>query len=142
MSIGSPRMWVTRSASHHLLHCCTTTEKLVTRGASDPHSKTSLDTPASPRYEPRPLPPRRVPPVADAAAGLVVETRHLTKIYQNRQFALNDVSVPVEPGHVLGLFGPNGAGKTTFLRLVHVGQVVARQDERLLRGQRLDEFEH
>ena len=49
---------------------------------------------------------------------LVVETQHLTKIYQNRQIALNDVSLSIEPGCVLGLLGPNGAGKTTFLRLV------------------------
>jgi ABC-2 type transport system ATP-binding protein len=49
---------------------------------------------------------------------LVVETSHLTKIYQNRQIALNDATLTVEPGNVLGLLGPNGAGKTTFLRLV------------------------
>ena len=54
---------------------------------------------------------------ADAPA-LVVETSHLTKIYQDRQIALNDLSVAVEPGAVMGLLGPNGAGKTTFLRLV------------------------
>ena len=47
----------------------------------------------------------------------VVETSHLTKIYQNRQIALNDASLTIESGHVLGLLGPNGAGKTTFLRL-------------------------
>ena len=52
------------------------------------------------------------------AAVMVVETSHLTKIYQNRQIALNDVSLAIEPGSVLGLLGPNGAGKTTFLRLI------------------------
>jgi ABC-2 type transport system ATP-binding protein len=57
-------------------------------------------------------------PVADADAGLVVSTHHLTKIYQNRQIALNDATLDVAPGTVLGLLGPNGAGKTTFLRLV------------------------
>lgn len=56
--------------------------------------------------------------MADEDAGLVVETSHLTKIYQNRQIALNDASLSLEPGTVLGLLGPNGAGKTTFLRLV------------------------
>jgi ABC-2 type transport system ATP-binding protein len=53
-----------------------------------------------------------------AAANLVVETSRLTKIYQNRQIALNDATIAIEPGTVLGLLGPNGAGKTTFLRLV------------------------
>jgi ABC-2 type transport system ATP-binding protein len=55
--------------------------------------------------------------VADAPGELVVETSHLTKIYQNRQIALNDATLTIEPGCVMGLLGPNGAGKTTFLRL-------------------------
>jgi ABC-2 type transport system ATP-binding protein len=56
--------------------------------------------------------------VADSLSDLVVESYKLTKIYQNRQIALNDVSLRIEPGCVLGLLGPNGAGKTTLLRLV------------------------
>jgi len=55
---------------------------------------------------------------ADNTGDLVVETYKLTKIYQNRQIALNDVTLRIEPGSVLGLLGPNGAGKTTLLRLV------------------------
>jgi ABC-2 type transport system ATP-binding protein len=56
--------------------------------------------------------------VAENPSELVVETFKLTKIYQNRQIALNDVTLRAEPGCVLGLLGPNGAGKTTLLRLV------------------------
>src|SRR5881398_826786 len=56
--------------------------------------------------------------MADEADDLVVETTRLTKIYQNRNIAINDVSLTIEPGHVLGLLGPNGAGKTTLLRLI------------------------
>jgi ABC-2 type transport system ATP-binding protein len=56
--------------------------------------------------------------MAEHAGDLVVETIRLTKIYQNRQIALNDATLRIEPGWVLGLLGPNGAGKTTFLRLV------------------------
>src|SRR5260370_14989142 len=56
--------------------------------------------------------------VTDNSGDLVVETFKLTKIYQNRQIALNDVTLRIEPGCVLGFLGPNGAGKTTFLRLV------------------------
>jgi ABC-2 type transport system ATP-binding protein len=55
--------------------------------------------------------------VADSSSELVVETFKLTKIYQNRQIALNDVTLRLEPGCVLGLLGSNGAGKTTLLRL-------------------------
>ncbi len=56
--------------------------------------------------------------VAEKTADLVLETNQLTKIYQNRQIALNDVTLQLEPGTVLGLLGANGAGKTTLLRLV------------------------
>ncbi len=55
---------------------------------------------------------------ADNSGDLVVETFKLTKIYQNRQIALNDVTLRIEPGCVLGLLGSNGAGKTTLLRLL------------------------
>jgi lipopolysaccharide export system ATP-binding protein len=47
-----------------------------------------------------------------------VETSHLTKIYQNRQIALNDLTLGIDPGAVLGLLGPNGAGKTTTFYMV------------------------
>jgi ABC-2 type transport system ATP-binding protein len=56
--------------------------------------------------------------VAESSSDLVVETFKLTKIYQNRQIALNDVTLRLEPGCVLGLLGSNGAGKTTLLRLI------------------------
>jgi ABC-2 type transport system ATP-binding protein len=56
--------------------------------------------------------------VVDAKTELVVETFKLTKIYNNRQIALNDVTLRLEPGCVLGLLGSNGAGKTTLLRLI------------------------
>jgi len=49
---------------------------------------------------------------------MVVASTKITKIYQNRQIALNDATLNIEPGAILGLLGPNGAGKTTFLRLI------------------------
>jgi ABC-2 type transport system ATP-binding protein len=45
----------------------------------------------------------------------MIEVSGLTKLYD--QFvAVNDLSLTVQPGGVLGLVGPNGAGKTTTLR--------------------------
>ena len=48
-----------------------------------------------------------------------VEAKHLVKTYRNGEVkALNDLSLDVEEGTVLGVLGPNGAGKTTFFNLL------------------------
>lgn len=44
-------------------------------------------------------------------------TRHLRKVYRGRA-VVNDVSISVEQGEVVGLLGPNGAGKTTTFYMV------------------------
>ncbi len=49
---------------------------------------------------------------------LAVRTEHLTKIYDGRVIAVNDLTWQVPRGAVYGLLGPNGAGKTTTLRLL------------------------
>lgn len=41
-----------------------------------------------------------------------LRTEHLFKRYRNRM-VVNDVSINVEQGEIVGLLGPNGAGKTT-----------------------------
>ncbi len=44
-----------------------------------------------------------------------IEMRGVRKAY--RFFALDDLSLSLEPGEVMGFVGPNGAGKSTTLRL-------------------------
>jgi lipopolysaccharide export system ATP-binding protein len=43
---------------------------------------------------------------------MVLRAEHLVKKYKNRT-VVNDVSVEVHQGEIVGLLGPNGAGKTT-----------------------------
>ncbi len=42
----------------------------------------------------------------------VLRAQHLSKSYDSRK-VVNDVSIYVDTGEIVGLFGPNGAGKTT-----------------------------
>jgi ABC-2 type transport system ATP-binding protein len=48
-----------------------------------------------------------------------VIAQHLVKTYRNGEVkALDDLSLDVEEGTVLGVLGPNGAGKTTTVRIL------------------------
>jgi ABC-2 type transport system ATP-binding protein len=49
-------------------------------------------------------------------AGVPLEITGLTKRFGDGQLAVDDLSLRVERGQILGLLGPNGAGKTTTLR--------------------------
>jgi lipopolysaccharide export system ATP-binding protein len=61
-----------------------------------------------------------------------LRARSLKKSYRSRQ-VLQDVSVEVDTGEVVGLLGPNGAGKTTCFYLI-VGLIPADQGRIELKG--------
>ena len=46
-----------------------------------------------------------------------LETREISKTYRGRR-VVDDVSVFVQQGEVVGLLGPNGAGKTTSFYII------------------------
>ena len=47
----------------------------------------------------------------------ILESRNLVKIYHKRR-VVNDVSIKVSQGEIVGLLGPNGAGKTTTFYMI------------------------
>jgi len=73
---------------------------------------------------------RAAGPVAVASR---LEARHLRKSYGGRK-VVQDVSLAVEKGEVVGLLGPNGAGKTTSFYMI-VGLVRADGGEIAIDGQ-------
>lgn len=48
----------------------------------------------------------------------ILECRKLRKTYGSK-VALNDLSLCVETGRIVGLLGPNGSGKTTLIKLLN-----------------------
>ncbi|QEA40219.1 LPS export ABC transporter ATP-binding protein [Pistricoccus aurantiacus] len=52
-----------------------------------------------------------------------LSVRHLAKSYKRRR-VVQDISLDIEQGHIVGLLGPNGAGKTTAFYMI-VGLVRA-----------------
>ena len=64
--------------------------------------------------------------------GSRLEANHLVKIYRKRR-VVNDVTVSLQQGEIVGLLGPNGAGKTTCFYMI-VGLIPPVSGEILLDG--------
>ncbi len=63
----------------------------------------------------------------------LLETRALTKSYKGR-CVVNEVSIHMQRGEIVGLLGPNGAGKTTSFYMV-MGIIKPDSGEILFRGE-------
>ncbi|MCU0416428.1 MAG: LPS export ABC transporter ATP-binding protein [Cytophagaceae bacterium] len=65
---------------------------------------------------------------------MILGAKNLVKKYKNR-YVVNNVSVHVEQGEIVGLLGPNGAGKTTTFYMIvglvkpNEGMVYADEDD-------------
>lgn len=48
----------------------------------------------------------------------LLECKDLTKNY-GRHTAIDNISLSIESGHIIGLLGPNGSGKTTLIKMMN-----------------------
>ena len=56
-------------------------------------------------------------PVAERLGDAVIEFKHVSKGYGDR-LLIDDLSLIVPAGAIVGVIGPNGAGKTTLFRMI------------------------
>jgi len=56
-------------------------------------------------------------PVAERLGNEVIEFEHVTKGFGDR-LLVDDLSLKIPPGAIVGVIGPNGAGKTTLFRMI------------------------
>ena len=52
--------------------------------------------------------------------GLALEIKNLSKVYDgdNKNMALDNISLNIKVGSIFGLLGPNGAGKSTLINII------------------------
>ena len=66
---------------------------------------------------------------------MILKAENLVKKYKNR-VVVNEVTVEVNQGEIVGLLGPNGAGKTTTFYMI-VGLIKANEGDIYLDGQNI-----
>ena len=64
-----------------------------------------------------------------------VETRNITKLF-GKQKALDDVSIFIQKGELVGFLGPNGAGKSTMMKII-TGYLPPDKGEILIHQQKI-----
>src|SRR5512146_2567056 len=85
-----------------------------------------------------PARPRNAPRVACVVSNSrmrKLETREISKSYRGRK-VVDDVSISVHQGEVVGLLGPNGAGKTTSFYII-VGLISPDSGQVRLNGEEI-----
>ena len=56
-------------------------------------------------------------PVSERLGNVVIEMEGITKGFEGRTL-INDLSIKLPPGGIVGIIGPNGAGKTTLFKMI------------------------
>lgn len=62
----------------------------------------------------------------------IIKIKNLTVILEKRVKALNNLSLELPAGHIVGLIGPSGAGKTTLIRTIIGSQKITDGDIEVL----------
>ena len=70
---------------------------------------------------------------SSSSNGIFIQTDRLVKVYSKRR-VVDNVSIRVDAGEVVGLLGPNGAGKTTTFYMI-VG-MIRPSDGRIFLGEK------
>nr|WP_207753597.1 ABC transporter ATP-binding protein [Clostridium paridis] len=63
----------------------------------------------------------------------VIEINGITKSYNGKVNAVDDISLEIRDGEIFGFLGPNGAGKTTTIKMI-TGIIEATKGEILING--------
>jgi cell division transport system ATP-binding protein len=71
----------------------------------------------------------------------VIESSHLSKLYNRGVYALRDLSLTIDKGEFFFLTGPSGAGKSTFLRLL-LREDIQSEGELTVAGRNLKDLSH
>jgi cell division transport system ATP-binding protein len=71
----------------------------------------------------------------------VIESAHLSKLYNRGVYALRDLTLTINKGEFLFLTGPSGAGKSTFLRLL-LREELPSEGELRVAGRNLQDLSH
>ena len=71
----------------------------------------------------------------------MIESSHLSKLYNRGVYALRDLSLTIDKGEFFFLTGPSGAGKSTFLRLL-LREDIQSEGELTVAGRNLKDLSH
>jgi ABC-2 type transport system ATP-binding protein len=63
----------------------------------------------------------------------MLETKDLTKQYEDGLLALDHLNLKVDPGEIFCMFGANGAGKTTAINLL-LGFILPTEGTAIIEG--------
>lgn len=66
----------------------------------------------------------------------MIEIKHVTKVYGGTKKAVDDISLTVPTGEIIGFIGPNGAGKTTTIKMI-TGILNPDEGEILINGKNI-----